>query len=67
MQGHPPSPGVVLHRGTTRSIAMGGRAMERDFLQCGGGGGCAALHAYVAAELVAMGFRVPNACSNPSS
>ena len=36
MQGHPPSPGVVQHPGTTRSIAMGGRAMERDFFQCGG-------------------------------
>ena len=33
----PPSPGIVQHRGTTRSIAIGGRAMERDFLQCGGG------------------------------
>ena len=64
MHSHPPSPGVVQHRGTTRSIAMGGRVMERDFLQCGG-----VLH-YTPLwrqQLVAMGFRVPNACSNPSS
>ena len=32
MHRYPPSPGVVQHQGTTRSIAMGGRAMERDFL-----------------------------------
>ena len=53
MHGHPPSPGVVQHPGTTRSIAMGGRAMERDFLQCGGG---AALHASVAAAAGGHGF-----------
>ena len=40
--------------------------MERDFLQCGGGGvlHCTPLWRQ---QLVAMGFRVPNACSNPSS
>ena len=56
MQGHPPSPGVVQHQGTTPSIAMGGRAMELDFLQCGGGGG-AALHAYVAAAACGHWFQ----------
>ena len=53
MHSNPPSPGVVEHHGTTRSIAMGGRAMELDFLQCGGG---AALHAFVAAAASGHGF-----------
>ena len=50
----PQGPVFVQHPGTTRSIAMGGRAMEPDFLQCRGGG--AALHAYVAAAACGHGF-----------
>ena len=61
----PRSPGVVQQQGTTRSIAMGGRAMERDGLHCAGG----VLHCTPLwrKQLVALGFVVPNPCSNPSS
>ena len=53
MHGHPSSPGVVQHQATTLSIAMGGRAMERDFLQCRGG---VVLHASAAAAVGGHGF-----------
>ena len=49
----PQAPVLFNTTRTTRSIAMGGRAMERDLLQCEGG---AALHAFVAAAAGVHGF-----------
>ena len=64
MHGHPPSPRVVQHQGTTRSIAMEGEQWSVIFYSAGVVLHCTALGRQ---QLVFMGFRVPNDCSNPSS
>ena len=63
-KGTPQSPGVVQHQGTTRSIAMGGRAMECDFSHCSAGGGCCTAPTW-RQHLVAMGLRCPMLAPTP--